>query len=216
MVGVKISRGISPFPGNPPCSIVTNSRTILVHADPSIFVPTAGTLVCVACCNRLQHQLDQSLYCHFQIRSFISVMATNLLEACREDFTLVIGEVTLKGFVSEHGVANFLNVPYATVPLRFRMAVPLPISAHQSCLDVSHYGPRCPQKANGLQDMMAHVFEKVTLSAAPDETNCLHLNIYTPPAAASSTATSKLPVFVWIHGGAFNHGDNSSQFGMSA
>jgi hypothetical protein len=141
-------------------------------------MPTVGTPVGVACCNRLEPQLDQSLGCHFHIHSFISVMATNLLEARREDFSLVISEVTLKGFVSEHGVANFLNVPYATVPLRFRMAVPLPISAHQSGLDVSHYGPRCPQKANGLQDMMAHVFEKVTLSAAPDETNCRHLNIY--------------------------------------
>ena len=212
---MKISRGISPLPGIPPCSVITNSRTILVPARPVNICADVGILVCVACGIRLEHQLDQSLDCDFHIHLFISVMATNLLEGRREDFALVIGEVTLKGFVSEQGVANFLNVPYATIPLRFRTAVPLPISAHQSGLDVSHYGPRCPQKADGLQDMMAHVFEKVTLSAAPDETNCLHLNIYTPPAATWSTATSKLPVFVWIHGGAFNHGDNSSQFGMS-
>jgi carboxylesterase type B len=164
---------------------------------------------------RLEYQLDQSLdSAQFHIHFFIAVMANDLLENRREDLTLVISKVPLKGFVSEHGVANFLNVPYGTVPLRFRTAVPLLISAHKSSLDVSQYGPRCPQKTDRLQDMMAHVFEKVTASAAPDETNCLHLNIYTPPAATYSTATSKLPVFVWIHGGAFNHGDNSSQFGM--
>ena len=141
-------------------------------------------------------------------------MANDLFENLRGDLTLFIGNVPLKGFISKHGVANFLNVPYARVPIRFRTAVPIPISAHQRGLDVTLYGPRCPQKANGLQDMMAHVFENVSLSQAPDETNCLHLNIYTPPVATCSTATSMLPVFVWIHGGAFNLGDNSTQFGM--
>ncbi len=65
---------------------------------------------------RLKRQLDQSLHGHFPIHIFIAVMAKNLLESRYEDYTLVIGKVPLKGFVSEHGVANFLNVPYDPTP----------------------------------------------------------------------------------------------------
>jgi carboxylesterase type B len=141
-------------------------------------------------------------------------MADNHYDNYLEDLTLSIGKVQLEGFVSKQGIANFLNIPYARVPVRFRTAVPILISAHSRCLDVSRYGPRCPQKADGLQASIAHVFEKTSLSQTPDETNCLHLNIYAPHATTCLNATSNLPVFVWIHGGAFNIGDNSTQFGM--
>ena len=150
-----------------------------------------------------------------RIHFFFSItMADNHYDNYLEDFTLSIGKVQLKGFVSKQGIANFLNIPYARVPVRFRTAVPILISAHNRGLDVSGYGPRCPQKADGFQASIAHVFEKTSLSQAPDETNCLHLNIYTPHAATCLSDTSSLPVFVWIHGGAFNIGDNSTQFGM--
>ena len=131
-----------------------------------------------------------------------------------EGLTLPIDEVQLKGFLSTHGVANFLNVPYAKVPVRFKTAVPVAIADLPASLDVCNYGPKCPQKTDQLQQSMSHVFERVSSSKAPDEVNCLHLNIYCSPTALESPETSKLPVFVWIHGGAFNIGDNSTQFGM--
>jgi carboxylesterase type B len=124
-------------------------------------------------------------------------------------------EVHLKGFLSKNGVANFLNLPYAEVAARFKTAVPIAISDLPRNLDVSEYGPKCPQKSDPLQHAMSHVFERVSLSKPGDESNCLHLNIYCPPASLVATRISKLPVFVWIHGGAFNIGDNSTQFGMS-
>jgi hypothetical protein len=64
----------------------------------------------------LERQLDQSLDGHFHIHIFIAVMANNLFESRHEGYALVIGKVPLKGFFSEHGVANFQNVPYATYP----------------------------------------------------------------------------------------------------
>jgi hypothetical protein len=165
--------------------------------------------------HKLDHQLDHNIDSHFLRYTFFSItMADNHYDNYLEDFTLCIGKVQLKGFVSKQGIANFLNIPYARVPVRFRTAVPILISAHNRCLDVSRYGPRCPQKADGLQASIAHVFEKTSLSQAPDETNCLHLNIYVPHATTCLSAHSSLPVFVWIHGGAFNIGDNSTQFGM--
>ncbi|PMD32301.1 alpha/beta-hydrolase [Hyaloscypha variabilis F] len=139
-------------------------------------------------------------------------MANGYFDNHLEDFTLSIGKIQLKGFISKQGIANFLNIPYAKAPVRFRTATPISISNHHADLDASRYGPRCPQEATERESLMAHLYEKVSSSQAPDEVNCLHLNIYTPPAATSLTTASRLPVFVWIHGGAFNVGDNTTQF----
>jgi carboxylesterase type B len=141
-------------------------------------------------------------------------MADIALDNYLEDLTLCIGRIHLHGFLSKHGVANFLNVPYAKVPTRFRTATPIPILNLPADLDVSQYGPRCPQKPNPLENFMGHVFEKLSSSPSSDESTCLNLNIYAPTVALDSTTASRLPVFVWIHGGAFNNGDNTAQFGM--
>jgi hypothetical protein len=142
-------------------------------------------------------------------------MPTHALDNYLTPLVLGIDHTEVEGFLSEHGVANFLNIPYARVPVRFRTAVPVPTSDLSTSLDASRYGPKCPQKSDPLQQSMSHVFEEVSLAQAADEVNCLHLNIYCPPTALDSVATSKLPVFAWIHGGAFNMGDNSTQFGKA-
>ncbi|KAM0543275.1 hypothetical protein ACHAPJ_012359, partial [Fusarium lateritium] len=60
---------------------------------------------------------------------------------------------------------------------------------------------------------MGHLFDKVSaVHQLSDEYECLNLNIYTPPSAIGPGAGTPLPVFVWIHGGAFNAGDNTVQF----
>ncbi|KAJ4204144.1 hypothetical protein NW759_014981 [Fusarium solani] len=60
---------------------------------------------------------------------------------------------------------------------------------------------------------MSHLFERVSaVHQLSDETKCLNINIYTPPSALETTASPPLPVFVWIHGGGFNAGDNTVQF----
>ncbi|KAI8649755.1 Carboxylic ester hydrolase [Fusarium keratoplasticum] len=63
---------------------------------------------------------------------------------------------------------------------------------------------------------MGHLFERVSaVQQLSGETKCLNLNIYTPPSAIGTAASPSLPVFVWIHGGGFNAGDNTVQFGKS-
>ncbi|KAM0420297.1 hypothetical protein ACHAPT_011958 [Fusarium lateritium] len=60
---------------------------------------------------------------------------------------------------------------------------------------------------------MGHLFERVSaVHQLSDETKCLNLNFYAPPSALEATASPPLPVFVWIHGGGFNGGDNTVQF----
>lgn len=62
---------------------------------------------------------------------------------------------------------------------------------------------------------MAHMVERLGMEQRESEYDCLHVNVYSP---ASTVASSKLPVFVYIHGGALAFGafgDNTTEFGKS-
>lgn len=90
-------------------------------------------------------------------------------------------------------VDAFLGVPYALPPVgdrRFRPAVEVPSSSET--IDASKYGPAAPGKA--------------LLSGGPklvQSEDCLTANIFRP---AGTDGEKKLPVAVYIHGGAFNRG----------
>lgn len=87
----------------------------------------------------------------------------------------------------------FLGVPYALSPVgdrRFRPAVK--VSDSSETIDASKYGPAAPGKA--------------LLSGGPklvQSEDCLTANIFRP---AGGDESQKLPVAVYIHGGAFNRG----------
>ena len=87
----------------------------------------------------------------------------------------------------------FLGVPYALPPVgerRFRPASKPPNST--KIIDVSKYGPAAPGKA--------------LLAGGPkleQSEDCLTANIFRP---AGTNEVHKLPVAVYIHGGAFNRG----------
>lgn len=90
-------------------------------------------------------------------------------------------------------VDAFLGVPYALPPVgdrRFRPAFKVPSSS--DTIDASKYGPAAPGKA--------------LLSGGPklvQSEDCLTANIFRP---AGSNDMEKLPVAVYLHGGAFNRG----------
>jgi para-nitrobenzyl esterase len=65
--------------------------------------------------------------------------------------------------------------------------------------------PQAPNPGQG--SIIANAFgHTCTQGRATDSEDCLFLNVYTPSTA---TATSKLPVFIWIHGGALVNGAGS-------
>lgn len=135
------------------------------------------------------------------------------LDNFQENFNFRAEHVDINGFLSKQGVANFLGIPYAQFPARFRTARRVDLDLLDGQLDASRYGPRCPQKTDNIHPMMHQMFEKLSTSQRCDETTCLHLNIYAPPQSVGATGHSDLPVFVWIHGGGFNNGDNTTEFG---
>ncbi len=97
--------------------------------------------------------------------------------------------------VSEHGVLVFKGIPYAAPPVG----------------DLRWRAPRAPAAWPGVRK--AHVAGSgcVALPGVPSEfggdpgphsEDCLYLNVWTPKAEAGA----RLPVMVWIHGGAYVFG----------
>lgn len=108
--------------------------------------------------------------------------------------------------VTEGDVAIFKGIPFAAPPVgEFRWRPPQPVASWKGVKEANTFGPNCAQGGWGTAP------GKLADGSSED---CLYLNKWKP---ASATEKSKLPVMVWIHGGAFVGGSGSSpqNFGHS-
>ncbi|XP_040838509.1 cocaine esterase-like [Ochotona curzoniae] len=104
--------------------------------------------------------------------------------------------VHVKG--TDVGVHTFLGIPFAKPPLGpLRFAPPEPAEAWSGVRDGTSYPAMCPQNLAIMDDDALNT--TLTLLSIPMSEDCLYLNIYAPVHAREG---SKLPVMVWIHGGA--------------
>ncbi|XP_072202214.1 fatty acyl-CoA hydrolase precursor, medium chain-like [Excalfactoria chinensis] len=114
---------------------------------------------------------------------------------------------------AERSVNVFLGLPFAKPPVGpLRFSEPQPPEPWKGVRDATSYPPMCLQnKVLGqiTSDLVTNRKEKVPLQMSED---CLYLNIYTP---VSTEKQEKLPVFVWIHGGALVLGSASSYDGSA-
>ncbi|WP_298193254.1 carboxylesterase family protein [Novosphingobium sp.] len=102
-----------------------------------------------------------------------------------EVVTTASGKV--EGFI-RNGVLEFRGIPYAApVSGDARWSMPQPAAPWTGVLPAMHFGGACPQAA------------RYGLTERSDEENCLTLNVSLPIAKI----TTKRPVLVWLHGGAF-------------
>ena len=103
---------------------------------------------------------------------------------------------------------KYLGIPYAAEPvgdLRFRP--PQAVARWHGVRDASQVGPHCPQEASPF-------------GQASTTEDCLYLNVYTPSKTGPPTEAvakngkvkkakhKRLPVMVWIHGGALVVGES--------
>ncbi|XP_035449861.2 cholinesterase 2-like [Spodoptera frugiperda] len=98
----------------------------------------------------------------------------------------------IRGLRSDEGHAKFLGVPYAVVDKNNPFGPSVPHPGFDDIFD-AYVSSVCPQVANDV---------------AIGTIDCLTLNIYVPSAA---TTQNRLPVMVWIHGGAFVTGSAQAE-----
>lgn len=91
--------------------------------------------------------------------------------------------------VARNGAWEYRGIPYAASPAgALRWNLPKAPSSWQGVRDGSAFGPACPQQA------------RFNLTEGSVNEDCLSLNVSLP---AGHTLDKKLPVMIWIHGGAF-------------
>ncbi|WP_072804371.1 carboxylesterase/lipase family protein [Rhodococcoides yunnanense] len=114
------------------------------------------------------------------------------------DVIVDIAQGRLRG-QSAGPVTSFLGIPYAQAPFgRRRFAAPSPPPSWEGVRDAVTLGATAPKI--GYRPPISEILSEPVV---PGE-ECLNVNVWTPDVGASG-----LPVFVWIHGGAFTNGSNA-------
>ncbi|KAE9402451.1 alpha/beta-hydrolase [Gymnopus androsaceus JB14] len=100
---------------------------------------------------------------------------------------------TFLGVSTPNGTDQWLGIRYGTPPvgdLRFKAPVAITQPNTTTVQDASTFGNACPQRP-------------ATDLGAPLSEDCLFLNVF---RSQNTTADAKVPVLVWIHGGAYTDG----------
>ncbi|KAE9385462.1 alpha/beta-hydrolase [Gymnopus androsaceus JB14] len=99
---------------------------------------------------------------------------------------------TFLGVSTPNGTDQWLGIRYGTPPvgdLRFKAPVAIIHPNTTAAQDASTFGNACPQPPADL--------------GAEQSEDCLFLNVFRPQ---NTNADAKLPILVWIHGGAYTSG----------
>jgi len=95
------------------------------------------------------------------------------------------------GFEEQHHTYAWLGIPFAKPPVGdLRWRAPRPVESWTGVLETVSHGNFCQQ------------VPPIILIDTIGSEDCLYLDVWSPRLTAEEIARSKLPVMVWIHGGA--------------
>ncbi len=125
----------------------------------------------------------------------LSIMATTLPSFAQSAPIVQIDSGKLQGIETQI-IQQFLGIPYAKAPVgELRWKAPQAVEKWDGIRNATAFGNQCPQNRD-LGDF----------ASAGGQEDCLTLNVTAPKNAK---AGDKLPVMVWIHGGALWVGSGS-------
>lgn len=112
---------------------------------------------------------------------------------------------SISGMTLPSGVRQFLGIPYAAPPVgELRWKMPQPAAKWEGVRKADAFGDVCVQRP-APKRIPNNVATDLPDSPKMSE-DCLYLNVWTD----AKNANTKLPVMVWIYGGAYTEGAGSS------
>jgi para-nitrobenzyl esterase len=122
----------------------------------------------------------------------------------QQNYVVSVEGGQLQGVPSEAaGVVVYKGIPYAAPPVgNLRWQAPQPVQPWEGVKVCDTFGPIAPQPGNKPGTFYGDEFY---WQGTPEESeDCLYLNVWAPANAIGKGA--KLPVAMWIHGGAYMNG----------
>ena len=139
------------------------------------------------------------------VKLLLAVSLSVTVFSCAKEPVLNVEGGSLQGVPSAvKGVTVFKGIPYAAPPVGdLRWREPQPVVPWKGVKVADTFGCIPWQEDLSTMDLYGKEFYSAGMPEMSED--CLYLNVWAPTKSLGD-ASQKLPVAVWIHGGAFTHG----------